>query len=201
MAAFLPAAVPVALDDCDSPLFCEQLNWTEHVAELNKKESPNGLFLMCNMYYPSYMKLCPLIDPAVQKHIDMANRKTGNFHHESTTIGVNTTPALHCCICWLAGGSHHDIHLTAGKSSASFKIYAHRCISAINECDDLAFKFPSTPNEVERAAQDFKSINSYDVIEGCIAAMDGILIKIQVPENLKLVMSGLSFLFTTMPMG
>ena len=91
--------------------------------------------------------------------------------------------------------------MTAGKSSASFKIYAHRCISAINECDDLAFKFPSTPNEVERAAQDFKSINSYDVIEGCIAAMDGILIKIQVPENLKLVMSGLSFLFTTMPMG
>ena len=102
----------------------------------------------------------------------MANRKTGNFHPEST-IGVITTPvALHCCICWLAGGSYHDIRLTAGMSRASFYSYANRCNPAINECDDLAFKFPSTPSEVECAAQNYKSLSSYRVIEGCVAAMD-----------------------------
>ena len=72
------------------------------------------------------MKLCSLIDHAVQKNVDMANRKTGNCHVDSP-IGVITTPiALHCCICWLSGGFYHDIRLTAGMSRASFYQYTHK---------------------------------------------------------------------------
>ena len=182
MAALLLASIPVALDDRDNPFFRERLNWSEHVTELNK-EGPNAFFLMYRMHYPSYMKLCSLIDHSVKKNVDMANRKTGNCHIHST-VGVITTPiALHCCIRWLAGGSYHDIRLTAGMSRASFYQYAHRCIAAINECDALSYKFPSTPVEVERAAQDFQAISSHGVIEGCVASMDGILIKIQVPRK------------------
>ena len=108
------------------------------------------------------MKLCSLIVPAVQKDVDMANRTTGDFHHESTISVITTPVALRCCNCWLAPGSYqHDICLTAGMSRASFYIYDHRCISAINEYNDLSFKFLSTPGEVERAAQDLKSISSY----------------------------------------
>ena len=45
LTVLLLASVPIALDDCDNPFFHERLNWTEHVAELNK-EGPNEFFLM-----------------------------------------------------------------------------------------------------------------------------------------------------------
>ena len=61
------------------------------------------------------MKLCDLIDHAVKKNFEMAMRRTGN------SVGVITTPiALHCCLRLLAGGSYHDIGLTAGMGKSSF---------------------------------------------------------------------------------
>ena len=62
-----------------------------------------------------------------------------------------------------------------GKSA--FYDNTHRCIAANNECDALAYKFPTTPLEVERTAQDFKAISSNRVMEGCVAVTDGILTK------------------------
>ena len=67
-------------------------------------------------------------------------------------------------------------------SKASFYSYAHRCIHAISHCDTLSYKFPTTPLEVEHAAQAFHSISKDEVMEACVAAMDGILIKINVPR-------------------
>ena len=142
------------------------------------------------MHYPSYMKLCKLIDNFVRKNAEMAKRRTGN------SVGYITTPiALHCCIRWLSGGSFHDIRLTAGMSKTSFYTYAYRCIRAINECEALAYKFPTSPQEVEDAAQSFKAISSNGVIEGCVAGMDGILIKTITPSrkevgNVKAFFSG-----------
>ena len=136
------------------------------------------------------MELCDLIDHAVRMNFEMANRRTGN------SVGVITTPiALHCCLRWLAGGSYHDICLTAGMGKSSFYKYAHRCISAIYECDALAYKFPTTPLEVECAARNFKAISSNGVMEGCVTAMDGILIKTITParsqvENVRAFFSG-----------
>ena len=125
------------------------------------------------------MKLCDFIDTAVRKRYEVASRRTGN------SVRVITTPiAFPCCIHWLAGGScHRDIHFTAGMGRTSFYIYAHRCIAAINDCDALSYKFPTTPMEVERAAQGFQSISSHGVMEGCVAAMDGILIKTITPAK------------------
>ena len=106
----------------------------------------------------------------------MASRRTGD------TKGIITTPiALYYCFCWFAGGSHHDICLTT-----AFYCYTHRCIAATlvgNECDALGYKFPSTPMEVECAAQDFKSMSLNGFMEGCVAAMDGLLIKTIVPAR------------------
>jgi len=80
-------------------------------------------------------------------------------------------------------------------SKTSFYLYACRCINAINECDALAYKFPTAPEEIEKAAQSFKTISSNGVIEGCVAAMDGILIKTITPSrkevgNVKACFSG-----------
>jgi len=68
-------------------------------------------------------------------------------------------------------------------SKTSFYIYAYRCIRAINECEALAYKFPTSPQEVEDAAQSFKAISSNGVIEGCVGAMGGILIKTITPSR------------------
>ena len=72
-------------------------------------------------------------------------------------------------------------------SKTSFYIYAYRCIRAINECEVLVYKFPTSPQEVEDAAQSFKAISSNGVIEGCVAAMDGILMKIMTPSRKEVV--------------
>ena len=72
-------------------------------------EGPTAFCAMYRMHYPAYMKLCDLIDDAVKKDYAMVTTRTGS------TVGAITTPiALHCCFQWLAGGSHHDICLTAG---------------------------------------------------------------------------------------
>ena len=183
LAALLLATIPLAhIDGRQSPFFRERLKWPDHVAMLNK-EGPNAFYKMYRMHYHSYMKLCSLIHHDVQKNIEMANRKTGNYE-QASTIGVITTPiALHCCIRWLSGGSHHDIRLTAGMSKASFYKYAHRCIAAINACDALSYNFPTTPLEVEHTATSFHSISKDGLMEGCVAALDGLLLKINVPRK------------------
>ena len=65
---------------------------------------------------------------------------------EGKSIGEITTPIA------LSGGSFHDIRLTAGMSKTSFQMNAYRCINAINECDALAYEYPTTPQEIEKAA-------------------------------------------------
>ena len=164
-------------DQHHNHFYRNRIKWVDHVSQLNA-EGPNAFFAMYRMHYPAYMKLCEFIHHAVMKNFEMAKLRTGN------SVDVITTPiALHCCLRWLSGGSYHDIRLTAGMGKSSFYNYAHRCISAIIECDALAYKFPTTPMEVERAAQDFKAISSHGVMEGCVAAMDGILIKTITPAK------------------
>ena len=80
-------------------------------------------------------------------------------------------------------------------SETSFYTFAYRCIRVINECEALAYKFPTSPQEVEDAAQSFKAISFNGEIEGCVAVMDGILIKTITPSrievsNVKVFFSG-----------
>ena len=53
----------------------------------------------------------------------------------------------------------------------------------MHEYDSLAYKFPTTLLEVECAAEDFQAIGSNGVVEGCDAAMEGILIKTITPAR------------------
>ena len=105
----------VGLQEPENHFYRDRLKWMEQVARLNC-EGPNSFHAtMYRMHYASYMKLCDLIDHAVRKNFEMANRRTGN------SVGVITTQiALHCCLRWLSGGSYHDIRLTAGMGKSSF---------------------------------------------------------------------------------
>ena len=99
-------------------------------------------------------------------------------------MGVITTEiALHCAIRWLAGGSYIELCHHVGVSRAAFYHYTHRVIAAINNCKDLEYKFPTDPHEMERAAADFAAISLHGVIQGCLGALDGLLIKTIVPSR------------------
>jgi len=64
-AVFL-STIPLTVDDRDSSFFRNRLDWDLHVSKL-KREGPNAFYSMYRMHYPSYMKLCSLIDDAVRK--------------------------------------------------------------------------------------------------------------------------------------
>ncbi len=169
-AAFL-STIPVTLNERDSSFFRLGLKWDAHVSKLNR-EGPNAFYSMYRMHYPSYMKLCSL---SVRKNYDTVNKKADS--------PITTPIALHCCLRWLSGGSFHDIRLIAGISKAAFYNYAHRCIDAIISYDELSFHFSKTPLEIERAALGFKAISLNGIMDGCVAAMDGILIKTKTPST------------------
>ncbi len=82
---------------------------------------------------------------------------------------------------WLGGGSYHDICISAGISISSLYLCVHKCIDVVLACDQLAYSFPTGDHEVQKAANDFKQCSTYGVIDGCVACLDGLLIRIQTP--------------------
>ena len=71
---------------------------------------------------------------------------------------------LHCLLRWLGGGSYLDIRLCAGISPAAFYSCIYKCIDAILDSEDLAYKFPDTTEELE---------SSQGSIQRCVASLDG----------------------------
>jgi len=60
----------VGLKEAKYRIYRERLKWNDHVSLLNK-EGPNAFYEMYRMHYPSYMKLCKLIDDLVCKNSEM----------------------------------------------------------------------------------------------------------------------------------
>ena len=87
---------------------------------------------------------------------------------------------LHCLLRWLAGGSYLDIRLSAGISPAHFYTTIYKCMDAILESEDLAYKFPSTKKELDEASQGFELLSTQTAIKGCVACLDGYLLQINI---------------------
>jgi len=56
-------------------------------------------------------------------------------------------------------------------------------IRAINKRSNLSYNLPNTPEEIEKASDGFKYISSHDVMEGCVGAIDGILLRTITPPK------------------
>jgi len=122
------------------------------------------------------MKLCDIICPKIMVNDEMARIRTGK---DAITVEI-------MCICllrWLSGGSYLDIRLSAGINPAKFYSCVYKCIDAILESADLAYKFPSTEKEVDEAAQGFESLSTHVGIKGCVACLDGYFLQIKVPAS------------------
>ena len=68
-------------------------------------------------------------------------------------------------------------------------------MEAILLCESLALHFPTTDEELEIAANNFKLLSSNRVIDGCVACVDSILLCIKTPSpsktgNVKAFFSG-----------
>ena len=90
---------------------------------------------------------------------------------------------LHALLRWAAGGSYLDIRLTLGISKNSFYRIAHECIDAIRRIPQLAIDLPKKPEELEKASNDFTMCSSHGIISGCVACVDGMLLRIQQPPS------------------
>ena len=175
----LIAFLPSLLGDHprDSFYVRDRMNWAEHVHELHQ-EGGKAFYSMYRMDYHAFQKLVNLIDSSVRKNGVMAERRTGK------SCGLITTEiALHCALRWLAGGSYLDIRITARISKSSFYLYAHRCIDAINNCPDLRYKFPTTTVQLQNTADDFNRLSSHGIFEGCVGAVDGLLLRTRAPAS------------------
>jgi DDE superfamily endonuclease len=90
---------------------------------------------------------------------------------------------LYACLRYLAGGSYSDIKFFTGMSVPSVYRVIWKCIDAINACDELAIKFPTTMDEVKEAARGFETISTQGCIWNCVSVIDGYLLRIQTPSK------------------
>jgi hypothetical protein len=102
---------------------------------------------------------------------------------------------LHCLMRYLAGGSYLDICTLVSIPHSTFYYILWKTCDAINDCPDLEFRLPNTTAELEEASAGFEGISVHGIMRGCIGAIDGWLLPIQVPPathvgNVKTYFSG-----------
>jgi hypothetical protein len=88
---------------------------------------------------------------------------------------------MHCMICYLAGGSYHDIHATVSISKSSFYRLVWHTIDCINRISALEVKLPSR-DQLNSIQEGFKRISTDGVMNGCVRALDGYLLRITAPS-------------------
>jgi len=122
------------------------------------------------------MKLCSITEPQVQVNEEMSRCRTGKNP-------VTVEMMLHFLLRYLAGGSYLDLKISTGISQAAFYHYIYKCMDAILDSTELAYKFLETEHELKDAAQGFAALSSHGAIQGCVACLDGNLLQIKVPAK------------------
>ncbi len=153
--------------------------WTRHAGRPDLKRH-------LRMSDESFLRLLSLVREKLKVDCRMASRRGGAILPEL---------CLYACLRYLAGGSYSDIKFFTGISVASLYRVVWKCIDAINACDNLAVKFPTTLDEVKEAARGFETISTQGCIWNCVSVIDGYLLQIQTPsknevKNVKSFFSG-----------
>jgi len=149
-----------------------RLDWIAHVKRLLKE----GQFQ--HMYRMSHISFCKLL------HLLLSYLKVNQHQgcrHRCGMCYISPELILHCLIRYMAGGSHHDIHVLFGLPKSSFFYCLHRAIDAINICPELDITFPMDSAGLKRLALGFTGKSSFGVIDGCVGELDGWLCRIKVP--------------------
>ncbi len=83
---------------------------------------------------------------------------------------------------YLAGGCYLDICTLVSIPHSTFYYILWKTCDAINDCPELEFRLPNTTAELEEASACFEGISVHGIMRGCIGAIDGWLLPIQVPR-------------------
>ena len=75
----------------------------------------------------------------------------------------------------MAGGSVYDIALVHGISVAEVYNSVWEVVKAINNCESLAFKFPSCHLKQQELANEFSKLSAA-ASDNCVETVDGIFI-------------------------
>jgi len=149
--------------------------WHEHVHGLlqERGDSFRGMY---RMSLQSFNKLCDLVRPIVKLDEAMSVRRTGK-------APIITEMMVHCLIRFLSGASPVDARLTVGISIPSFYRILYRCVHAILRVPELEYHFPATDIEISEATTAFNSVSNQRVVDGCVACLDGMLLRINTPKE------------------
>jgi hypothetical protein len=75
---------------------------------------------------------------------------------------------VHVLLRYLAGGSFHDIQVTAGLAKSTFFSCLHCGVDAVNNNKALAITFPKLPSELQKSAAKFSAKSHGGALNGCI---------------------------------
>jgi hypothetical protein len=151
----------------------DRMVWNEHVADL-LEEGPLAFTQYYRMSLESFNRLCLLLHPLIIIDPVMSEVRT-------TKAIISTEIIVSCFLRWIGGGSYLDLRTAAGISIASFYRIIHLCVSAILNCKDLCYYFPTNAADIQAAADAFKTISSNEAVEGCVGCIDGFLLRVKVP--------------------
>jgi hypothetical protein len=86
---------------------------------------------------------------------------------------------LHCLLRYIAGGSYLDVRDAAHISIVSFYRVIHVVERAILNCTTRDFQSPVTLAAIEAAAACFAAFSAFEVMNGCVGSLDGMLCRIK----------------------
>jgi hypothetical protein len=153
----------------------DRMVWEDPVAEL-LKEGPKAFQHMYRMTLVSFTKLCSPLDPFL-----VVNREMSEVRTDKGIISTEIVVASF--LRWAGGGSYLDLRTSSGISTATFYIIIQKCVNAIMACEELAYYLPNTLEKQEEADIGFQSISTNKAVVGCVACLDGFLLRIKVPST------------------
>ena len=155
----------------DPSKFQQKLNW-ERLLEKHK-------------HLPSFRRHLRMSVTSFQKLVDFIRTEVDVDESQAGKRGGKIIPELcvYCTLRYLAGGSYTDIHLQTGVSVPSFYRVIWKTMIAINNVEILKPVFPQSPEECAEEAAGFTSRSWSAAIDNCVSAIDGWLLKIQVPPK------------------
>lgn len=163
----------IALSFRADRLAAARMNWKLHVQSLVHE---NLFHVKYRMSLDSFNKLLDLLTPAL--------RLKEQFAIVSGFEPICCEVMLHCAIRYLAGGSYHDIRATAHISKPSFFRLLWHTIDAITSCPALAVELPEpTAGGLSLLRAGFRGISYCGVMDGCVGALDGYLMRITAPSH------------------
>ena len=123
---------------------------------------------------PTFWKLHSLIE---QDLVGPIRTQPGGTPNGAIATELKLSVALR----YLAGGDPLDIMISHGISHSAVYESIWLVVDAINHCDELKIRFPSTEEEQQRTALGFRN-RSTAKFSNCVGAIDGMLVWITKPN-------------------